>query len=94
LDYARKHLAMKGLIDDDQFLCVYGQYILTPELFDILGDQIARNIRQKNEFQLTTALEELRAKRGMLALMVDGWHYDTGQPKEYLESLLAYSKKQ
>ncbi len=94
LDYARKHLAMKGLIDDDQFLCVYGQYILTPELFDILGNQIARNIRQKNEFQLTTALEELRAKRGMLALMVDGWHYDTGQPKEYLESLLAYSKKQ
>ena len=93
LEYARQHLALENY-PQDQFLCVYGQYVLTPELFEILGRQIAENVRQKGEFQLTTALDELRATSGMFGYLVDGEHLDTGQPMEYLQSILAYSNKQ
>ena len=93
LEYARAHLALDNF-PQDQFLCVYGQYVLTPELFEILGRQIANNIRQKGEFQLTTALDELRATSGMFGYLVDGEHLDTGQPTEYLNSMEIYSAKQ
>ena len=92
LEYARKNLALESY-PQDQFLCVYGQYVLTPELFEILGRQIANNIRQKGEFQLTTALDELRATSGMFGYLVDGEHLDTGQPLEYLQSLNTFSQK-
>ena len=93
LEYAREHLALDNF-PQDQFLCVYGQYVLTPELFEVLGRQIANNIRQKGEFQLTTALDELRATSGMFGYLVDGEHLDTGQPAEYLNSMNIFSKKQ
>lgn len=93
LDYAREHLAMPGL-GDDQFLCVYGQYILTPEIFAILGRHISEGIRQRGEVQLTTALDVLRESDGMLGFLVDGDHYDTGQPFAYLQSLQDYGHAQ
>ena len=92
LEYARAHLVLDNF-PPDQFLCVYGQYVLTPELFEILGRQIANNIRQKGEFQLTTALDELRATSGMFGYIVDGEHLDTGQPREYLISMNEFSLK-
>ena len=92
LEYARAHLALDNF-PPDQFLCVYGQYVLTPELFEILGRQIANNVRQKGEFQLTTALDELRATDGMFGYIVDGEHLDTGQPAEYLLSMNHFSQK-
>lgn len=90
LEYARGHLAMQGLANDS-FLCVFGQYVLTPQLFAILEGQIKRGVKQKNEFQLTTALDELRATSGMNGYVVNGEHYDTGQPKEYVRSLAAFA---
>lgn len=92
LDYAREHLALPGL-GKDQFLCVYGQYILTPEIFTILGRQIADGVRQRGEVQLTTALDALRESEGMLGFLVDGDHYDTGQPFAYLQSLQDFGHK-
>lgn len=91
LDYAQQHLAIPGL-PDNTFLCVYGQYVLTPDVFQILGQQIQDGVKVKNEFQLTTALEELRRQKGMYGFMVQGEHYDTGQPREYLASLIAYAQ--
>ncbi|MBR6060064.1 MAG: NTP transferase domain-containing protein [Victivallales bacterium] len=92
LEYARQHLTLENY-PQDQFLCVYGQYVLTPELFEILGRQIENNVRQKGEFQLTTALDELRATSGMFGYLVDGKHLDTGQPMEYLQSLNSFMNK-
>jgi len=37
-------------------------------------------------------LEELRMQRGVCGFVVNGEHYDTGQPRAYVESLLAYSE--
>ncbi len=89
LDYARRNLVTKNL-GNDEFLCIYGQYILTPTIFDELERQIASNSRQAGEIQLTTSLQLLRQSEGILAMVVQGEHYDTGLPQNYLNSLTAY----
>jgi UTP-glucose-1-phosphate uridylyltransferase/mevalonate kinase len=91
LSYAREQLVTPGL-GEDRFLCIYGQYILNPDIFTILGRHIAEGIRQRGEIQLTAALEVLRAQEGMLGFLVDGNHYDTGQPFAYLQSLQDYGR--
>lgn len=89
LDYARNSLVTEG-IGADHFLCIYGQYVLTPKIFDHLALEIESDQRQGGEFQLTTALEALRQDEGVLGCLVQGEHYDTGQPVNYLNSLVAY----
>lgn len=90
LAYARQHLRMDNL-SEDTFLCVYGQYVLTAEIFAILAEQIAANQRHRGEFQLTSALAELSAKNRLLGFQVDGKHYDTGQPMAYVRSLAGFA---
>lgn len=89
-EYARQHLRMKNL-KEDSYLCVYGQYVLTPEIFAILGKQIAENRRQRGEFQLSSALTELSTTGRLLGFLVDGKHYDTGQPLAYVRSLAGFA---
>jgi UTP-glucose-1-phosphate uridylyltransferase len=89
LDYARNNLVTPR-IPDDHFVCVYGQYVLTPRIFDHIGHQIETDQRQAGEIQLTTALDTLRQDEGMIGCVVKGEHYDTGLPVNYLESLVAY----
>ncbi len=86
VDYARHNLVTAGL-PADHFLCIYGQYVLTPAIFDVLSREIEGDQRQAGEFQLTTALEQLRQEQGMLGYRVAGEHYDTGLPESYLHSL-------
>jgi len=88
-EYARAHLGAPNL-PAGQYLCVYGQYILTAEIFTLLGEEIAAGHRVRGEFQLTTALARLVQDGKMLGYLVQGEHYDTGQPREYLHSLQAF----
>jgi UTP--glucose-1-phosphate uridylyltransferase len=91
LDYARRHLRVSKM-QEDTFLCVYGQYVLTAEIFALLGEQIAANQRQRGEFQLTSALAELSRKGRLLGFKVEGKHYDTGQPMTYVRSLAGFAE--
>ena len=90
LEYARQQLQMKNM-QKDTFLCVYGQYILSAEIFAILGKQIAAKQRQRGEFQLSSALAELAQKGSLLGFRVEGKHYDTGQPMAYARSLAGFA---
>lgn len=92
IETARTSLNMPGL-PPDTWLCVYGQYVLEPEVFAILQEQIRNNQRQKNEFQLTAALAVLAQRQNLDGLVVDGRHYDTGQPLAYLESLIDFARR-
>ena len=62
---------MQGLADDE-YLTVFGQYIIKPEVFDKLEEHIHNNVRERGEFQLTSALDRLRQEDGFLGLMMDG----------------------
>ena len=90
-DYAREKLGLPGL-PEDHFLTVFGLYVLKPEIFTLLGENIRRNLREHGEFQLTTCLDTLRRNDGFIGRIVEGRRYDIGNPAAYLASLEAFSR--
>jgi UTP--glucose-1-phosphate uridylyltransferase len=92
VDYARSNLQVHG-IPKDRYLTVFGQYVIQPKLFDFLEEQISNNVRERGEFQLTSALDRLRKEDGFLGLMMDGQRYDLGLPESYLETLQTFRQE-
>jgi len=86
IDYARNNLRIPGL-PQGEYLTVFGQYIIKPQIFDYLEEHITHNVRERGEFQLTSALDRLRQEDGFLGLVVDGQRYDIGLPEHYLDTL-------
>ena len=89
LEYARKHLRVSGM-SQDEFLGVFGMYILQPDIFELLNSEINNNQRFKGEFQLTTCLDKLRQEAGAIAYLVKGQYYDTGMPLFYRQTIIDY----
>lgn len=92
LEYAKINLRVANL-PPDQYLTVFGQYVLKPEVFDFLEVNIKNNIRERGEFQLTSALDTLRQQDGFLGLMMDGKRYDIGLPDYYLDTMVEFRKE-
>jgi len=92
VDYARNNLRVPGL-PPDEYLTVFGQYIIKPKIFEYLEEHIRNNLREKGEFQLTSALDRLRQEDGFLGLIINGQRYDIGLPEHYLETLTTFSQK-
>lgn len=88
-DYAQNRLRVSD-IGDDHYLTVFGQYVIHPRIFDYLDDHIRHNFRERGEFQLTSALDQLRRDEGLIGLLVDGEGFDIGQPMNYLNTLRAF----
>ena len=89
LDYARSNLRITGL-PPDEYLTVFGLYVLKPRLFEFLAEHIHNNVRERGEFQLTSALDRLRREEGFYGLIMDGKRYDIGLPDYYLAALQEY----
>lgn len=89
LEYAREHLRVAQM-PEDEFLGVFGMYILESDIFDLLGSEISNNERFKGEFQLTTCLDKLREKTGAIGYLVEGKYYDTGMPLFYRQAMIDY----
>jgi len=91
VDYARSNLRVSGL-GENEYLTVFGQYIIKPQIFDYLEEHVRNNVRERGEFQLTSALDRLRQEDGFLGLIIDGQRYDIGLPEYYLETLQSFAK--
>jgi UTP-glucose-1-phosphate uridylyltransferase/mevalonate kinase len=91
IDYARNNLRMAGF-PEEEYLTVFGQYIIKPQIFDYLEEHIKNNVRERGEFQLTSALDRLRQEDGFEGLIIEGQRHDIGLPEYYLETLQAFSK--
>jgi UTP--glucose-1-phosphate uridylyltransferase len=89
IDYARQHLRVEGMAEDE-FLCVFGLYILTPQIFDYLAQSIKENFRFRGEFQLTTCLDQLCQAQGMTGYVMKGKCFDTGLPDTYRQTLIDF----
>ena len=92
IDYAEDFLSVSTKGKKENYYAVFGQYVLTPEIYEQLGENIKNNLLEKGEFQLTTALEQVREKTGMLGFLVDGKSYDVGLPEKYIETITEYGK--
>jgi len=92
IDYARTNLLVPGLATDE-YLTVFGLYIIKPQLFDYLEEHIENNVRERGEFQLTSALDSLRRDDGFMGLIMKGRRYDIGLPQYYLDTLKTFVEK-
>jgi len=89
IDYARTNLHVAGM-PEGEYLTVFGQYIIKPQIFTYLEEHITNNVRERGEFQLTSALDRLRQEDGFLGLVIMGRRFDIGLPEYYLETLQAF----
>ena len=92
VDYARSNLRVQGN-QSDEYLTIFGQYVIKPQLFDYLAEHIANNVRERGEFQLTSALDRLRQEDGFLGVLMEGRRYDIGLPEHYLETLRTFREE-
>jgi len=92
-DYAKEYMGIKDKRGKEHYYCVFGQYVLTPKVFELL-DRDIRNYREgSGEIELTKVLDEIRATDGMCAYLVDGDRYDIGIPEEYKKTISIFGER-
>ena len=73
--YAEEFLGVKNKDDEREYCSVFGQYILTPEVFQQLAADIAAADAAGNmtkEIELTSALDAVRLRSGLIGLRLKG----------------------
>lgn len=91
LDEARESLRVER-IPEGEYLTAFGQYVIRPQVFDYLDEHIQHNVRERGDFQLTSALDRLRQEDGFVGVLVEGQRFDLGQPDQYLETLRSFGQ--
>ena len=90
VEYARDHLRPEGLAED-QYLTVFGQYVLEPTIFEYLGEMIDHNLREGGDFAFTPALDKLRQYEQLTGHIVQGRQFDIGDPDAYRRTVAEYA---
>lgn len=86
--YAEEHLGVGSPKGERAYYCAFGSYILTPDVFSQLKENIANNVvNAKGEVELTTALEQVRQKDGLYGVKLDGKMFDIGVPDELRKTI-------
>lgn len=93
VSYAKKQLGTNLNTQETAFYSVFGEYVLTPEVFEVLAGHIETNRTAKGEIQLTKALDEVRRKSGLFGFAVDGKMFDVGMPQAYVKTVATFSQK-
>jgi UTP--glucose-1-phosphate uridylyltransferase len=89
--YRIKNLVEKPKIAEaPSDLAIIGRYILTPDIFDILGNV---GFGKGGEIQLTDALQSLLKKRPMYGYLFKGTRYDAGDKIGYLKATVDLALK-
>ena len=71
------------------YLCFFGMHVLTPAVFELLGEIVADDRRELGSIQLTTALDELARRERYLALEARGARYNLGTKFGVVEAQVA-----
>ena len=92
--YAEEFLAVRNQKGKREYCSIFGQYILTPEVFQQLADDIRLADEQgsSREIELTSALEAVRARIGMMGIRFNGERYDMGNPAALVETVAKFSQ--
>jgi UTP--glucose-1-phosphate uridylyltransferase len=71
------------------YLCFFGMHVLTPPVFELLEDLVARDVRDGGTIQLTTALNALAGLEKYLALETRGTRHNLGIKYGVVEAQIA-----
>jgi len=89
MEDAQTRLQVEGL-EEGFYLALFGQYILKPDIFKYLEENITHNLRERGEFQLTSCLDRLRQEDGFSGYIVKGRRFDVGVPDTYRQAMIDY----
>ena len=89
--YAEEFLSVKCRDGQRKYMSVFGQYILTPEVFDQLRQDIAVSDDHTKEIELTSALDKVREQNGMIGVQLQGKMYDMGNPIAFTRCVSEYA---
>jgi UTP-glucose-1-phosphate uridylyltransferase/galactokinase len=93
--YAEEFLGVRNAGGKKEYYSVFGQYILTEEVFAQLEEDIRKSDAEGNstkEIELTAALEAVRQKSGMIGVRLNGVMYDMGNPVALSRCVQEYAK--
>ncbi|MDR2600478.1 MAG: hypothetical protein LBC73_09420 [Oscillospiraceae bacterium] len=92
VEYAEDYLSVTIKNKEKAYFSVFGQYILTPEVFTQLEKNISdKKATEKNgEYGLTDALASFIDKGGIYGFVPDGEMFDTGNAEAYKYTIQHY----
>lgn len=90
IEEAAERLAVTMADGEKKYFMVFGNYVLTPEVFEKLEKNISEGRTSRGEYQLTDALEAVRAEDGMTGYRIAGRAYDIGNPAAYRRTLNSF----
>ena len=93
--YSEEFLGVRNKDGENEYYSVFGQYILTPEVFAQLEADIRKADEEGDktrEIELTAALEAVRQKSGMMGVRLKGTMYDMGNPNALRNCVRYFSK--
>ena len=95
--YAEEYLAVRNKKGEKEYYSVFGQYILTPEVFSQLHEDIMQKEidgDHQTEIELTSALETVRKRSGMVGVRLRGRMFDMGNPAALTYAVTEFAKPQ
>ena len=93
--YSEEFLGVRNKEGEKEYYSVFGQYILTPDVFAQLEEDIQKADEEGDktrEIELTAALEAVRQKSGMMGVRLMGTMYDMGNPNALRNCVRYFSK--
>ena len=90
--YAEEFLGVKCKDGERKYMSVFGQYILTQEVFEQLRADIENATDLNREIELTTALDKVREQYGMIGVQLQGRMFDMGNYNAFVNCVTNYCK--
>ena len=93
-NYAEEFLSVRNSMGGREYCSVFGQYILTPEVFHQLAEDIKKADEEgsNREIELTSALEAVRSRVGMIGVRLYSQRFDMGNPKALVDTIAKFSQ--
>lgn len=91
-DYAAECLGVYNARNEKEYYAVFGQYVLTPDVFEELENNIREGRRSGGEYQLTDVLDTIREKHGLFGFKPNGKAYDIGLPETYRKTFCEFGQ--
>lgn len=90
--YAEEFLGVKCKDGTQKYMSVFGQYILTPEVFEQLHSDITNATDNQKEIELTSALDKVRERHGMIGVHLQGRMFDMGNYNAFVKCVSEFSQ--
>ena len=92
--YAEDFLGVRNKDGEKEYYSVFGQYILTADIFKQLQADIEQADAEgdsSREIELTAALEAVRQQSGMMGVRLQGVMFDMGNPTALRKCVGSYA---